>query len=441
MTERAARVAFAALVGCAAWLGGLGCGDDGFATCPPRANEGACARAADCPTGTVCGGEVGSLRCLPGGDAEPGAPCATAAACATELCLVGGTCTAPCEDDGDCGLGERCAARWVLGADAPVSACAARASLPPLTATEVERTGTARLSAAPANAHQVLLPHCGARPRPLRLVGAETLFDVTALAPGAPAPVAAFYAPYPDSMTVVLPGGPAYLDWDRDHSVVFEDTASFEHLVFAPGIGDQLPIDLFLVGVPGPTDAVLDPLRTALTSAGLALGAVRIHGVEGSLAERLAVLDGERGELPELGELYGLGAGLPPGLPIFLVRHLDYFLGLSGGIPIPLGTPGASGAGVVIGAEDAGAALGLVLAHEVGHALGLYHLIEADGSTREPLPGTPRCTIDTNADGLLDAEECASAGSGNLMFWSLDRASPTLEDEQAEVVRTAPILR
>ena len=223
--------------------------------------------------------------------------------------------------------------------------------------------------------------------------------------------------------------------------MVFESPARFERWVFAAGSGARLDVDLFLVGVDEPVAATFDPLRAALAAAGLELGELRFRPVTGAPAERLAVLDGDRGRLPELAELHGLGAGLPPGLPVFLVRHVDYYLGLTGGVPIPLAMPGAPGAGVVVGADDAGDALGLVLAHEVGHALGLFHPTESDGSTREPLPDTPRCTDDADGDGTFAPDECTGAGAENLMFWSLERATPALSANQGAVVRTAPILR
>ena len=66
---------------------------------------------------------------------------------------------------------------------------------------------------------------------------------------------------------------------------------------------------------------------------------------------------------------------------------------------------GSPHSGVALSWDDTGGGesdelLGLTLAHELGHYLGLYHTVEQDGTTFDPI------------------EDTSEDGSGNFMYWA-----------------------
>ena len=434
-------------------------GDDGPASCPVSTAVGSCQRDSDCVE-EVCARASGAdgdsrvaLACAPAGTDAP--RCETPTDCSHGLCLASGRCAEPCVTADDCAAPDasRCMTSWLrdgAGEFERGAVCAPQATVAWWARSTVRDVRALSLLASPEGSHHVLVPRCQPSLRPVSLhADGEVVYDPAALAPQAAPPANAFYAPFPGPLAILLPNNDRYLAWDRAHEVTLQEASDVDVFTFAPSGGDTLDLDVYLVGVALEEPALataLSELDERLRTVGLQLGDVRRHWIGGELGSRLAVLDGDRGRLPELGELFSLSAGALPGVPVFLVRHIDFFLAIGGGVPGPMAVPGTSASGIAIGADDAGDALGAVLAHELGHFLGLFHLIEPDGSTRENLSDTPRCDLmaDSDADGVLTAAECDGLGAQNLMFWSL-RASGSppgqLSAGQGAVARTAPILR
>ncbi len=199
----------------------------------------------------------------------------------------------------------------------------------------------------------------------------------------------------------------------------------------------RLDVNLCLTGAAGITAAValehprvsaaLDEVRERLAEAHLELGEVRAFDVP---AEQL-IFTHDASADAELSALYRTGAGLPPGLNVFLVDAVQVaakqgiptlVLGLAGGIPGPLYVGGPR-SGVVLSLQAApqGVLLGRAMAHEIGHYLGLFHTTEEtlSGQTavHDNLPDTP----------VLDPD--------NLMFWLVnDTSMGKLTTQQADVL-------
>ena len=103
-------------------------------------------------------------------------------------------------------------------------------------------------------------------------------------------------------------------------------------------------------------------------------------------------------------------------------------LGMSGGIPgAPLPTVkscvgvsaiNSAGADGVFSAEDV-RVLGETLAHEIGHYVGLFHPVEGDFASFDPLTDTPQCSGEANCDAALGTNNMyyspILAGDGTLL--------------------------
>ncbi len=419
---------------------------------PPRP-LGTCVGDAECGA-EICRraeteGEVAVMECGPGIGGGPGVSCTTAAECAHGLCAASGRCVVACTDDAACAEAQRCTQTWVhAGPDAMQRAtvCVPRRALPAAVVPAFEPQGAADDWTLPAGfAFHVLEPACVERPAAVSLsVGDAVIWSGR---PGDPNPL---FARSGSPLCVQLPSGDAPTP-SGALSLRFDRSAGGMRTSLPSGAGSVLDLDVFYLGgggfaatgTRGPPElaAALGRLEEIFSAAGISVGDVRQHDITGTPRTRLQILEGERGDLPELAELFSLGAGLSePGVSLFLVRDIDFQLAVSGGIPGPLGHPGIDNSGVAIAVDAIGADLGRVMAHEVAHHLGLFHPTEFDGTVFEGFADTPVCT-DADGDGLLSATECVGAGSENLMFFSADATGTELSPSQRAQLRRAPILR
>lgn len=232
--------------------------------------------------------------------------------------------------------------------------------------------------------------------------------------------------------------------------------------------GGIININLWIVAIPdyqGDGDPNLkiltDEFRRIFSSAGFTIGAVNIIRLEGDIANRLTYLDSSsdknrNDQSDDLDELFRLSSGVGNDYPnIFLVRHIGGggILGIAGGIPGPQIIQGTAHSGVAVNMLGGFSALtpdflamqGATMAHELGHVLGLFHTTESDGKNFDPISDTPRCPeseYDTNGDGLVSANECASVDGGNLMFWaSASFPQETLSATQRKTISLNPAVK
>jgi hypothetical protein len=172
--------------------------------------------------------------------------------------------------------------------------------------------------------------------------------------------------------------------------------------------------------------ASLDIFRRAFTSVGVTIGDIDYREVPGTQGEALAVVT----STPDKQQLFALAPSDVNALSVFFIDAIqdgddaDGFvtLGEASGIPATPALPGfPTGSVIISGTQfDSARRLGETIAHEAGHALGLSHTSEQDGMEFDPLADTPECPprFDSDGDQTLTAEECAQAGSDNLMFWT-----------------------
>lgn len=126
-------------------------------------------------------------------------------------------------------------------------------------------------------------------------------------------------------------------------------------------------------------------------------------------------------------------------------------LGISGGIPGPLGSANEFN-GVLINASANRSSSNPVFArntaeialHELGHFLGLYHTTERQFEAHDVLEDTPECTdvsdsSSTGIQGVADIAECSDGQ--NLMFWNSDFSGnkQPLSEDQREIIVRSPI--
>jgi len=244
------------------------------------------------------------------------------------------------------------------------------------------------------------------------------------------------------------------------------------HALVKRGVGEPtsgtLDINLFFAELPGldaasaPEDSALqtalNTLRSVYAQRGIQVGAVHYCDLSEADRERFAVIDSIKGPSSELSRMFtasaraeALGCSGGPALNYFLVQEVVggragfILLGLAGGIPGPA-VHGTSHSGVAVttaGFQFKPRQLGLTMAHEGGHYLGLFHTTEAEGQAFDPLPDTPECgpDEDRDADGVLDYEECRTAGASNLMFWAAGSAASQVTDDQGFILLRNPAVK
>jgi hypothetical protein len=232
----------------------------------------------------------------------------------------------------------------------------------------------------------------------------------------------------------------------------------------APVRSGRLDLNLIFAGVEGidaeraPADAdfqqMLTRFEAAYAEVGVRVGEVRYFDVRPDEAARFSNVTAT-GEDSELEALYALAERLAPaeGLNFLFVETLEggqdgfVILGISGGIPGPVSSPGRIQRGVAVTAGEFRADPSFtasIMIHEAGHYLGLFHVSERDGTAHDPLLDTPECGPgrDRDGDGVLSPDECAGAGARLWMFWSAQRrADLRFSDEQAFVLHRNPGIR
>ncbi len=444
----------------------------------------ACSADRDCAGGTVCRADLGEgpvdlapvpLACATrtAGAAADDAACdgVDGTGCARGLCVVAGTCVAPCIDDADCAAEARCAevyARTGPAALQPLRACVPLLAAPPDVRVRVDRAvAEVRGGDVPVD---VALPHEApvtlavfSSPRSLALLApalrgpdGATVFDLDALAPGAPpprSPINPFGAP----LTVLLPAADDAAPGTYTLALAAGSRTAIDRVLLARDLrGRTLDLDLYLVAgrfagrgdgglVPALAEA-LEVFRATYAEAGIAVGEVRTHTLVGGLARRFGVIEGDgSGDLPELGPLFALTAGARgPSVSWFFVRDVEGALGVSGGVPGAQCLPGTAASGLVVSGDLLGGdvALESVLVHETGHFLGLFHTSERDGTVLDPFEDTPACgpSRDVDGDGALVYAECLGAGAENAMFWGA-RNERRFSEAQRALLGRALVLR
>ncbi len=443
---------------------GLGCRDNTAVeqACP---GVGSCVSSmcvADLTVGYMDGDAVIFSCVAPPNGAQTGTPCRHSQECSSGLCLLAGYCAEPCVASMDCESGW-CAQSYVRGDAAlyraPVCARRAPDELEPLGDPFLIPEGDTSLDlpAVTEPTEFVLVPRGSAHLAPRRLLKREAsesvLFDFRELMEGGVSPPINPLRSQAGPLTIKIPSGVSAVSYSSVGYRLFSFAeAATEWELFKAQVapsGKKLNLQLLLFNVDlgrvedraSPLGEAMERLSEELENAGLELGQVGAYQVPGLLAQRYSSLpQDEEGYIKELGSLLSLSRGSElRGVHLFFVQRLGDFLALTPSIPGPTGVHGSTGSGIALASDtilETGGAqlLSRVLWHELGHFLGLFHTSELGGQVFEPLPDTPECRIDNdaNSDGVLTASECENRGADNLMFWSL--SGDQLTSEQIHVL-------
>ncbi|MET0340378.1 MAG: hypothetical protein ABW252_05220 [Polyangiales bacterium] len=422
------------------------------------------------PVALTCGAPLGSSRARD--------RCEYGNACTTGLCALSGVCLDPCSSDLDCERGMQCRAveARIDEGLSPVMACTRPLVLP----------ASAQLAVSPRpfrltpGSNEIVVPSatepalmlvqgsCGAGLELLTLREGESrrvLYDQSALRKGQRATntvlhdgsaLAALLFPNNPSLTPgALRIGLRVDAPDLAEVVVASRTLAATALdlnVFYVGGGELWVEGGFRPGDPE-VPAMLRRLDKRYRAVGLALGEIREYDVVGARREELSVLEVARREVDgreiegrpkRLDELFALSAGVDdPGINVFIVSDMGGYVGIAGGIPGPIGVHGTERSGVALAIDVLGdlREADLVLMHELSHYMGLFHTTESGGTVLDPLDDTEECRIEHDEDGdhHVSAQECASLGADNLMFWS--GAGARLTRQQIEVLASSVVLR
>lgn len=470
--------------------GGLTGAGGGSAAGGGVATGGGVAAGAACTSDRTCGNALCSVDAARAGtDLAPlalicaargagradGEECVLGSECARGLCVVAGTCAAPCEQDVDCGAREWCAptyARTGANSSQPVRVCipvfsggadvtVARTPNAAMLRGVAMATDDIDLPAAAATSLVALVPvDDAADPFFVRVLTREgtprTVFFGT-ITQTTPAPDQGVNAGI-GVPAILLPNGPRSTFAGQPLRAQVESAAVSSvdvRVLTRTTRGTTLDVHVFVVGVSGlsataPLSADvmmgIEAFRTTYAAAGITLGDVRVHELVGGLRDRFARIEGGIPD-PDLRALFRLSAGCKgAGIPWFFVRDIGNGMALaqSGGIPGPHGMHGTPSSGIAFALDTIRAQnrLGPTLIHETGHFLGLFHTAEARGFVIEPLDDTPECRIDrdTNGNGQLSRSECPTGTADNPMFWDVSGPGG-FTMQQRDVLQRALLLR
>lgn len=190
-----------------------------------------------------------------------------------------------------------------------------------------------------------------------------------------------------------------------------------------------IDVNLFLSGAATVTAATaaksprlqkaIDDLSRLYASAGIEVREVRYFDIPAKYQS----IDSEA----QLTTLFQESKAAPAGLNFFFIEEQTFaepsLLGQSAGIPGPAPMQGTGSSGVIVvydrNDSKSGDVLGIVMAHEGAHFLGLFHLIEFNGS------------LDNLADTPGDGNELQK----NIMFPAATQSMKLFSAEQMQVLR------
>ena len=202
-----------------------------------------------------------------------------------------------------------------------------------------------------------------------------------------------------------------------------------------------LDLNLFFTGAGGldATNAPDDPriveaiadIEALYDQVGIGLGELRYADLD----PQFQVIESLSGPDSDFERAASATAGAQPGINLIFVRDIidgssplggfGVILGVSGGIPGPIGVQGSARSAVFVDVElddaAAGSSLGVTAAHEMGHYLGLFHSSEMPFvGIHDPLPDTP----DNDAQNLMYFEGSATDGILTPQQGAVMRANP-----------------